>query len=237
MCGQSPSARDAACLETRRPRRQASKDCRSAANDATTARDAVVPARKAEPRRGGGAGPRRRRRRRGPRWARRCRRPKRCRPTASPPVLWVSSSSSWSPSARNHRSRRFSSGTRRAACTTSATRLLDVAAAARDLERRGFRVLAPPAPARHGVPVVFLHPKETHGTLLELQGGRRGVRCDVIWARLSPRRRLGRVLGHVEELSRPGPVARESVPLALAQGWGRRSARNPTRHALGWHGQ
>ena len=45
----------------------------------------------------------------------------------------------------------------------------DVAAAARDLERRGFRVLAPPAPGAHGVPVVFLHPKETHGTLLELQ--------------------------------------------------------------------
>ena len=45
----------------------------------------------------------------------------------------------------------------------------DVAAAARDLERRGFRVLAPPALGAHGVPVVFLHPKETHGTLLELQ--------------------------------------------------------------------
>ena len=45
----------------------------------------------------------------------------------------------------------------------------DVAAAARDLERRGFRVLAPPALGAHGVPVVFLHPKETHGALLELQ--------------------------------------------------------------------
>mmetsp|Transcript_19735 Transcript_19735/g.51304 ORF Transcript_19735/g.51304 Transcript_19735/m.51304 type:complete len:163 (+) Transcript_19735:137-625(+) len=45
----------------------------------------------------------------------------------------------------------------------------DVAAAARDLERRGFRVLAPPALGAHGVPVVFLHPKATHGTLLELQ--------------------------------------------------------------------
>ena len=45
----------------------------------------------------------------------------------------------------------------------------DVAAAARDLERRGFRILAPPALGAHGVPVVFLHPKETHGTLLELQ--------------------------------------------------------------------
>ena len=45
----------------------------------------------------------------------------------------------------------------------------DVAAAARDLERRGFRVLAPPALGAHGVPVVFLHPRETHGTLLELQ--------------------------------------------------------------------
>ena len=45
----------------------------------------------------------------------------------------------------------------------------DVAAAARDLERRGFRILAPPALGAHGVPVVFLHPKATHGTLLELQ--------------------------------------------------------------------
>ena len=42
-------------------------------------------------------------------------------------------------------------------------------AAARDLERRGFRVLAPPSTGAHGVPVVFLHPKETHGALLELQ--------------------------------------------------------------------
>ena len=45
----------------------------------------------------------------------------------------------------------------------------DVAAAARDLERRGFRILAPPSMGAHGVPVVFLHPKETHGTLLELR--------------------------------------------------------------------
>ena len=45
----------------------------------------------------------------------------------------------------------------------------DVAAAARDLESRGFRILAPPALGAHGVPVVFLHPKATHGTLLELQ--------------------------------------------------------------------
>ena len=45
----------------------------------------------------------------------------------------------------------------------------DVDEAARDLESRGFRVLAPPALGAHGVPVVFLHPKETHGTLLELQ--------------------------------------------------------------------
>ena len=45
----------------------------------------------------------------------------------------------------------------------------DVAAAARDLERRGFRILAPLSIGAHGVPVVFLHPKETHGTLLELQ--------------------------------------------------------------------
>ena len=45
----------------------------------------------------------------------------------------------------------------------------DVVEAARDLESRGFRVLAPPARGAHGVPVVFLHPKETHGTLLELQ--------------------------------------------------------------------
>ena len=45
----------------------------------------------------------------------------------------------------------------------------DVQTAARDLESRGYRILAPPALGAHGVPVVFLHPKETHGTLLELQ--------------------------------------------------------------------
>ena len=45
----------------------------------------------------------------------------------------------------------------------------DVAAAARDLKSRGFRILAPPSIGAHGVPVVFLHPKETHGTLVELQ--------------------------------------------------------------------
>ena len=45
----------------------------------------------------------------------------------------------------------------------------EVVEAARDLERRGFRVLAPPSIGAHGVPVVFLHPKATHGTLLELQ--------------------------------------------------------------------
>ena len=47
----------------------------------------------------------------------------------------------------------------------------DVQTAARDLESRGYRILAPPALGAHGVPVVFLHPKETHGTLLELQEG------------------------------------------------------------------
>ena len=47
--------------------------------------------------------------------------------------------------------------------------VFDVAAAARDLESRGYRILAPPALGAHGVPVVFLHPKATHGTLLELQ--------------------------------------------------------------------
>ena len=39
----------------------------------------------------------------------------------------------------------------------------DVAAAARDLERRGFRILAPPALGAHGVPVVFLHASGTAG--------------------------------------------------------------------------
>ena len=56
--------------------------------------------------------------------------------------------------------------------------------------------------------------------------------------RLSPRRRLGRVLGHVEELSRPGPVeAWVRLPLAPGSGLGSASARNPTRHdALLAHG-
>jgi methylmalonyl-CoA/ethylmalonyl-CoA epimerase len=53
----------------------------------------------------------------------------------------------------------------------------DVAAAARDLESRGFRILAPPSIGAHGVPVVFLHPKETHGTLVELQGASGDKKC------------------------------------------------------------
>mmetsp|Transcript_6338 Transcript_6338/g.18712 ORF Transcript_6338/g.18712 Transcript_6338/m.18712 type:complete len:165 (+) Transcript_6338:83-577(+) len=46
----------------------------------------------------------------------------------------------------------------------------DVAAAMRDLDARGVRLLsAEPRVGAHGVPVVFLHPKDTNGVLVELQ--------------------------------------------------------------------
>ena len=45
----------------------------------------------------------------------------------------------------------------------------DVAAAARDLSSRGARVLGEPKIGAHGKLVVFVHPKDFLGTLIELE--------------------------------------------------------------------
>ena len=45
----------------------------------------------------------------------------------------------------------------------------DVAAAAERLREGGARVLGPPRIGAHGNPVVFLHPKDFAGTLIELE--------------------------------------------------------------------
>jgi len=45
----------------------------------------------------------------------------------------------------------------------------DVAAASRSLVSGGARVLGPPKIGAHGKPVVFLHPKDFFGTLIELE--------------------------------------------------------------------
>jgi methylmalonyl-CoA/ethylmalonyl-CoA epimerase len=45
----------------------------------------------------------------------------------------------------------------------------DVAAAAAALAAGGARVLGPPRPGAHGKPVVFLHPQDFLGTLVELE--------------------------------------------------------------------
>ncbi len=45
----------------------------------------------------------------------------------------------------------------------------DVAAAARGLAESGARVLGPPKIGAHGKPVVFVHPKDFLGTLIELE--------------------------------------------------------------------
>jgi methylmalonyl-CoA/ethylmalonyl-CoA epimerase len=45
----------------------------------------------------------------------------------------------------------------------------DVAAASRALAAAGARVLGPPKTGAHGKPVVFLHPKDFLGTLIELE--------------------------------------------------------------------
>ena len=47
----------------------------------------------------------------------------------------------------------------------------DVAEAAARLEAAGARVLGPPRIGAHGVPVVFVHPGEFDGVLVELQEG------------------------------------------------------------------
>ena len=45
----------------------------------------------------------------------------------------------------------------------------DVAAAAKELSGRGARVLGAPKIGAHGRPVVFVHPKDFLGTLIELE--------------------------------------------------------------------
>jgi methylmalonyl-CoA/ethylmalonyl-CoA epimerase len=45
----------------------------------------------------------------------------------------------------------------------------DVAAASQALAAAGARVLGPPKTGAHGKPVVFLHPKDFLGTLIELE--------------------------------------------------------------------
>ena len=44
----------------------------------------------------------------------------------------------------------------------------DIAAAVRWFEGRGVRVLGRPRVGAHGTPVVFLHPKDTGGVLIEI---------------------------------------------------------------------
>jgi len=38
------------------------------------------------------------------------------------------------------------------------------------LKKGGIRILSQPQPGAHGLPVVFMHPKDTFGCLLELEG-------------------------------------------------------------------
>ena len=59
------------------------------------------------------------------------------------------------------------------------------------------------------------------------------MHCKTASGRDAPRRRLGRVLGHVEESSRPGPVeACVRLPLALCVGLGARSRLEPDQPKL-----
>lgn len=47
--------------------------------------------------------------------------------------------------------------------------VVDVEAAARSLAERGYRLLGEPKIGAHGAPVVFLHPKDADGVLIELE--------------------------------------------------------------------
>jgi methylmalonyl-CoA/ethylmalonyl-CoA epimerase len=44
----------------------------------------------------------------------------------------------------------------------------DIHAAKAEMEKRGATVLNEPRIGAHGTPVIFLHPKDVHGTLIEL---------------------------------------------------------------------
>ena len=60
-----------------------------------------------------------------------------------------------------------------AACITSATRSMTFARRATRLRAAGMRVLGDgePKTGAHGKPVLFLHPKDFSGTLVELEQG------------------------------------------------------------------
>lgn len=45
----------------------------------------------------------------------------------------------------------------------------DIEASAETLKDEGVRILNPPKPGAHGQPVIFMHPKDTFGCLLELE--------------------------------------------------------------------
>lgn len=45
----------------------------------------------------------------------------------------------------------------------------DIQASAKVLTTNGVRILNEPKPGAHGLPVVFMHPKDTFGCLLELE--------------------------------------------------------------------
>ena len=45
----------------------------------------------------------------------------------------------------------------------------DIQAAVQQLKEQGARVLGPPKTGAHGKPVIFLHPKDFSGTLIELE--------------------------------------------------------------------
>ena len=47
----------------------------------------------------------------------------------------------------------------------------DIHASKEVVENAGVRVLNPPKPGAHGEPVIFMHPKDTFGCLLELEEG------------------------------------------------------------------
>ena len=72
---------------------------------------------------------------------------------------------------RHRRSRAIWSATRPAASITSATRSTDIVAARDRLKADGARVLGDgePKTGAHGKPVLFLHPKDFLGTLIELE--------------------------------------------------------------------
>ncbi len=45
----------------------------------------------------------------------------------------------------------------------------NIARAGRQLEAHGMRILGPPRRGAHGKTVIFLHPKDSHGALIELE--------------------------------------------------------------------